>query len=355
MSDSGKSRSHYGIGVVGVGVWGCHTLEQAVLKAGNASISAICAADEFGANCHGNELPVRTRQYAAEHNADLIHDWRDLIAREDVDIVSAMVCPRKKAEVIMAALQAGKHVVTDKPLAFSSAEAAALQQAELISPGKGFMLAGYQERPLVKHLIQNIRNGRLGNLKAVSIRICFMGGIFPGFEPTAEWRREIPSAEMTTIGSHAVMTLLKMTDAQVTHLYAIQKNDFFDAYERIDAEDYADINLQFDTGMVGSITVGRLSYRIPDEDILLEVTGDEGYAEIRGNRLVYFPDQEEVEIPSDSMATLHNMFKTYMSNLESKAPAPVSFTDGFRLQRLLDAAIQSSRSNSVVATSELMP
>ncbi|MER6941135.1 Gfo/Idh/MocA family oxidoreductase, partial [Nocardioides sp. NPDC000441] len=52
-----------------------------------------------------------------------VTDWRDVIARDDVDLVDVCTPGDTHAEIAIAALEAGKHVLCEKPLANSVAEA----------------------------------------------------------------------------------------------------------------------------------------------------------------------------------------------------------------------------------------
>ena len=258
-----------------------------------------------------------------------------------------MVCPAKKAEIIIAALKAGKHVVTDKPLAMSVEEAEAICRAERDSGKRGFMLAGYHTRPLVKMLSQSISEGALGELKAVSMRLCFMGGIFPGFNPTARWRSENLSAEMQTIGTHALVTLHKLTGEIPKYVYATRKFNFYPSYAEVNAEDWATLNLQFQSGLVANVKVGRTPHRIPGEDIQLELTGTKGYARINKDCLEIHPSGINIQIPVDGGKVLNETFAGYYDCLENGLPMPTTFTDGLALQRVLAAAVDSAESGQV--------
>jgi len=338
----------YGIGVVGVGVWGCHSLEQTLCKAGDARIVAVSTEDRWGARNYAQPCPQRGREYAQQLGAEYCEDWRGVVRRADVQIVSVMVCPREKAEVIIAALQAGKHVVTDKPLTFTPDEARAVCEAERASPGRGFMLAGRHTQPLVRRLVEELKRGRVGEIKAISIRLCFMGGVFPGFEPSTRWRSEVPSGELTTIGSHALVTLFKLMDEPVRDVYALLRNNFYTSYRMAGAEDWAQLNLGFASGAVANITVARLPHRIANEDALIEVTGTEGYAQIAGERLSFWPDGETVTPPAPPSNPLVETFQAFYHAIDTGAPPPTTFADGLRLQNLLDAALRSAESGAVV-------
>ncbi|OGV77818.1 MAG: hypothetical protein A3K19_16245 [Lentisphaerae bacterium RIFOXYB12_FULL_65_16] len=339
----------YGIGVVGVGVWGCHSLEHMLLKCGDARVVAVSTDESLGAHCFPEPVAERGSAYAKELKAEFRADWREVVADPRVHIVSAMACPTQKAQVILAALRAGKHVVTDKPLAFTVEEARAVCDAETASTGRGFMLAGYHRRPLVARLIEVARVGRLGQIKAVSMRLCFMGGVYPGFVPTTQWRAEVPSAELTTIGSHALVTLMRLLPELPVRVNAMVRNCFYESYRAVGAEDWAELNLQYGSGAVANVTVARLPHKVPGEDILLEVTGTDGYADITGTRLSVYPGPEVVDLAVDGAAVNDETFKAFYRAIETGAAAPTTFAEGQKLQALLDAALQSARTRTVAA------
>jgi UDP-N-acetylglucosamine 3-dehydrogenase len=318
-----------------------------MVKAGDAEIKKICSHPEFGMGAHSSDLREHSRTYADRFKAELVMDIDEIIDDPQIDIVSVMTSPKVKAEIILAALKKGKHVVTDKPLAFTVKEAEAICRAEKNSSGRGFMLAGYHTRPLAAKLIEIIRNGGLGELKAISLRLCFMGGIFPSFKASRQWREENIAGELSTIGSHVLITLMKLADSDINSLFAVNKNDFYDSYELAGAEDYVSLNLSFKSGVAANAFLARLPYRVPDEDITMEVTGTDGYAEIKQDKLTIYPERKEFVIPLDGGAVLNSVFKSFFACLESGAEMPTTFSDGLRLQRALNAAMLSSSSQMV--------
>jgi predicted dehydrogenase len=338
----------YKIGVIGVGVYGCHSLEQALVQAGDAKIKTVCSNDMLGAGCHRDNLESAAKDYAASLDADFTDNWLDIVNDPEIDIVSVMACPAVKADIICAALEAGKQVVTDKPLGFDNADARRIVEAESKSSGKGFMLAGYHTRPMVANLIERIEAGQLGKIKAISMRLCFMGGIFPGFVPDAKWSGDIPSAELVTIGSHALITAMKIAGDKAVKVFAERKFNFYDSYHEVDAEDWSNFNLLFKSGCVANIQVGRIPHRIPSEDILLEVTGTEGYAEITSNCLNIYPGNEKISTPVDGGKVLNDTFVKFYECLENGSPMPTTFNEGGELQKIITAAITSDETGQVV-------
>ncbi len=95
-------------GVIGFGAWGsCYA--GAIVKCGGAKLTAIA----------GNTPESLGR--AAEKHPDvaLTADYRELLARDDVDIVSVVVPNALHEEMAVAAFDAGKHVLLEKPMANS--------------------------------------------------------------------------------------------------------------------------------------------------------------------------------------------------------------------------------------------
>ena len=336
----------HGIGVIGFGVWGCHSLELELAATGRAEIKAVAFGDEFGANCHGAELAARAKAYAAERGAEIAEDWRELVRRPDIDIISAMACPKVKADIIVEALRNGKNVVTDKPLALDIEGAERILEAERNSSGRGLMLAGYQGRPGVARIIELAKSGSPGELKALSIRLNFMGGIFPGFSPSKRWRSEIPSGEMTTIGSHALMTAMKILGKTPKRVYAVMKNDFYPEYAAAGAEDAALINMLFDGGLAANISIARLPCRIPGDDIAVELTGSKGYARLSGAALEIWPGGVKETLQAEPPKILRETFSAFLDAVEGKGAVPVTFAEGLELQRTLDAALESARTDT---------
>lgn len=134
-------------------------------------------------------------------------DYRDLLARDDIDIVSVASPPSTRLQIVRDAAAAGKHVVCEKPFALTLAEADEMIQA---CDAAGVTLAMYHnylyyaEHRLAKRLISE---GAIGDVVAVQITA---GGSRPwlgteGFRPG--WRFEPAfsgGGVMMDIGVHAI-------------------------------------------------------------------------------------------------------------------------------------------------------
>lgn len=106
----------------------------------------------------------RSSQLAQQVPADVMPAWSDLLAREDIDAVVVSTPPDSHAELTIAALRAGKHVLCEKPLARNSHECQAMLEA---AQGYGrFLATGFNYRfyPSVVKAREILTSGRIGEL-----------------------------------------------------------------------------------------------------------------------------------------------------------------------------------------------
>ncbi|HTJ78305.1 MAG TPA: Gfo/Idh/MocA family oxidoreductase [Rariglobus sp.] len=148
-----KKKESYNIAVIGAGGIGCdhiasfqqHPAARVVALAEISPERGREAADKFG-------IP------------ELVTDYRKLLKRADIDILSIALPNHLHAPVALAALRAGKHVMLDKPMATSAADAAKLV-AEA-KKRKVLLMVGQNNRfnPEVQTAKQLIDQGALGDI-----------------------------------------------------------------------------------------------------------------------------------------------------------------------------------------------
>ncbi|HYE06143.1 MAG TPA: Gfo/Idh/MocA family oxidoreductase [Planctomycetota bacterium] len=107
----------------------------------------------------------RTRRFAAtwgwhEHASD----WRQVIARDDIDIVDIALPTHLHHDVAIAAARAGKHVFCEKPMALSLAQARAMRDAVDAAGVVGYVNHNYRRLPAVMLARQLIDDGRIGRI-----------------------------------------------------------------------------------------------------------------------------------------------------------------------------------------------
>jgi predicted dehydrogenase len=135
-------------------------------------------------------------------------DWRALIERDDVDLVDICTPGDSHAEIAVAALAAGKHVLCEKPLANTVEEAQVMTRAAEEAFGRGqFAMVGFNYRrvPATALARRMVAEGRLGTLRHVRVSYLQDWLVDPEFPLTWRLRREqAGSGSLGDLGAHIV-------------------------------------------------------------------------------------------------------------------------------------------------------
>ncbi|GCB44442.1 Gfo/Idh/MocA family protein [Streptomyces sp. NL15-2K] len=135
-------------------------------------------------------------------------DWRALIARDDIDLVDICTPGDSHAEIALAALAAGKHVLCEKPLANTVEEAEAMVTAAqaAFERGKVAMVGfNYRRVPATALARRMVGEGRLGALRHVRVTYLQDWLVDPEFPLTWRLRREqAGSGSLGDLGAHIV-------------------------------------------------------------------------------------------------------------------------------------------------------
>jgi predicted dehydrogenase len=113
--------------------------------------------------CGRNESELA--EFAARWDwAGTTTDWRQAATADDVDLVDIATPNNVHAEQAIAALEAGKHVACEKPLAGTLADAEAMGAAAASAPGTTFVWFNYRRVPAVALAHQLVAGGALGRI-----------------------------------------------------------------------------------------------------------------------------------------------------------------------------------------------
>ena len=135
-------------------------------------------------------------------------DWREVIARDDIDIVDIVTPGNSHAEIAIAALEAGKHVLCEKPLANTVEEAEAMAAAAETAFARGVVaMVGFTYRrvPAVGLAKQLVAAGKIGRIQQV--RAAYLQDWLADPESPLTWRLDkslAGSGSLGDIGAHAI-------------------------------------------------------------------------------------------------------------------------------------------------------
>lgn len=161
-------------------------------------MAAVCGRD-----------PDAVRAAADKHGwAAAETDWRDLIARDDVQLIDVCTPGDSHAEIAIAALEAGKHVLCEKPLANSVTEAEAMADAARRARARGqraMVGFNYRRTPAIAQARRMVAEGRIGVLRHVRVTYLQDWIVDPEFPLVWRLRRELAgSGALGDLGAHIV-------------------------------------------------------------------------------------------------------------------------------------------------------
>jgi predicted dehydrogenase len=319
------------------------------------------------------------RRVAATYDIpDVFADWRDLIRAESVDLVSIVTPPPLHAEMAVAALQAGKHVICEKPTALNMAEAEAMFAAAQAAPAR-LAIVDHELRfhPPRAHLRRMLRDGAIGN--PLYLYLDWLYGHRLDAHLPWNWHSDADQGGGTlgALGSH-LLDLARWLLGRVDALAAQLQIAHFEragapsgAQGRVTADDAAHLMLHFRSGVQGRVAASALHPEDVGMSVLL--VGTEGalrvdYADrLWAMRTPNYPKGEWQEIhppgPVVDLTRLPNtraftvgsyhlaraLAEAHQAGGPLTLPDAASFYDGLVVQRMLDAARRSHRERAWVS------
>jgi predicted dehydrogenase len=368
-----------GVGIVGHGFMGdAHS--QAWRTAGHVFdlplrpvMAALCGRDGAAA-----------ATAAARHGwAAVETDWRSLIARDDVHLVDVCTPGDRHAEIAIAALRAGKHVLCEKPLANSVAQAQAMAQAAAQARDQGVRsMVGFNYRrvPALALARRLIADGRIGQLRHV--RAAYLQDWLADPAAPLTWRLQrerAGSGALSDLGSHIVDIAEYLSGDRLAGVSGISRT--FVTERPLPAEpgqeprtgpvtvdDAVVFVARFASGAAASFEATRCATGRKNA-LRIELNGDRGSIAFDLERLneleVYEPARDDdtagfrrvlVTEPSHPYLSAwwppghilgwehtftHQVRDLVVAIAEDADPEP-SFDDGLRVQRILEAVAESA-------------
>ncbi|MYS80616.1 Gfo/Idh/MocA family protein [Embleya scabrispora] len=157
--------------------------------------------------------------------ATALTDWRELLDRDDVDLVDICTPGASHAEIAVAALAAGKHVLCEKPLANSVAEAeamAAAADAARVHGVRAMVGFNYRRVPALTLARELVAEGRLGEIRHVRAQYLQDWIVDPSYPLV--WRlakEKAGSGALGDIGAHIIDTAQFVTGQSLTGVSAL--------------------------------------------------------------------------------------------------------------------------------------
>jgi predicted dehydrogenase len=183
------------IGCIGVGSMGTGDARQ---HANFGDILAVCDVDSRHANRANNDGNI------GRGKADVYSDYRKVLDRNDIDVVSVVTPDHWHVKIAIEALEAGKHVFCQKPLTLTLEENQLIRNACKKHADRVFLVGTQQRSDQARFLraVNMVQKGLLGDITKVTVGIngSPTGGPFPVAEPPKEldwnfWLGQAPKVD----------------------------------------------------------------------------------------------------------------------------------------------------------------
>jgi predicted dehydrogenase len=210
---------------------------------------------------------------------ETVTDWRDLIAREDVDVVDICTPPGTHAEIAQAAAAAGKAVLCEKPLAVSYDQARAAAQAVSAAGVRNAVGFNYRKLPAVALMHAMIADGAVGVIRLW--RATWLSDEFTDPAVPFDWRfdRSLGGTTIADLGSHLIDLALWMVgdiqDVCAQSTTFIEERSLSQGRARVTVDDASSALIKFTSGARGTVEMARSAVRRPC-DLTVEVNGSTG-------------------------------------------------------------------------------
>ncbi|GIE29342.1 oxidoreductase [Actinoplanes italicus] len=181
----------------------------------HARMTAVCGRDE------ANVAAAAAKLGWQEHTTD----WRSLVTRDDIDLIDVCTPGDSHAEIAIAALAAGKHVLCEKPLANTIDEARQMAAAAVRAEAAGVRsMCGFNYRrvPAVSLMRQLIADGRVGDIR--HIRAVYLQDWITDPQFPLVWRLQkdkAGSGALGDIGAHIIDLTQFVTGQRITGVTAL--------------------------------------------------------------------------------------------------------------------------------------
>jgi predicted dehydrogenase len=343
------------IGIIGTG-WGARVQVPTLREAG-LEVVAIA-----GRNVE------RTKGVAADLGVRAESDWRAITGAMDIDLVSIVTPPSEHREMALAALEAGKHVLLEKPTAMSVAEAVELADAAKNHP-RQFTLIDHELRFLPSWRDARARIAELGRIRYAEVRYSSPSR----GDRKREWTWWSDAAQgggiWGAVGSHFVDALryfgAEFETAHAMLRTVIDERPFGDEHREVTSDDFVAAQFTLRGGGVVAMTFSVVSTG-PDEASRMTIHGENGamrfigeevqlsmsgrpFMTVSGGPLEKRPGNSPGGAFGTGTLHLGHALREALDEGKREALEPAAtFDDGLMQQRVLDAAREASKTGGWV-------
>jgi predicted dehydrogenase len=301
---------------------------------------------------------ARAEAYAKEHGIPKAYGTiEELYADPDVNAVYVCTPHHLHREHALKAIQAGKHVLCEKPIAITAEDGAAIVRA---AEQAGVVLAvPYYRRfyPVVEKLHEIVTSGTLGTLTSASA--VSHGYFVPPREEAAsdrrtDWRTNLETAgggALNENGSHRLDLLFWLLGGATSIAASVER---FEAWYA--GEDQANVTIRFANRAIAQFDQSWCT-RAPRDSFA--VFGTEGHVlieDLEGTSLTVQVGRnaETIEVPARSATTHRPVVTDFVRALNGGGPVRCSGADALRTSQIIELAYQAAKEQRTIEVPTLV-
>jgi predicted dehydrogenase len=364
--DSNANEKIIGIGIVGAG-FARTTQIPGFRNCKGARVVAI-------ASRHRERAASVAQEFGIEHVAN---DWQELVQRDDVDLVSVVSPPATHMEITMAALEQGKAVLCEKPMAMNADQAQRMTESAreagvlaLIDHELRFLSTRRKMRAM-------IHSGTIGTVRHCNY---IFRSDYRGVLGNWDWWSDVTMGGGTlgAIGSHVVDSFRWILDTEVSEVCCVLSTHVGErpdkasgTMRRVTSDDDVKLLFRFNDSPLNNKATGSATLSVVESgkhENKLEVYGSSGALMVEETGELWHSPAgsgawRPVAVPRDPIApgmkdgSWSRGFTAFSSEIvaalskgRKTVEGAASFEDGYRVQLVLDAARASNESGCFVKT-----
>ncbi|MBI4214277.1 MAG: Gfo/Idh/MocA family oxidoreductase [Chloroflexi bacterium] len=354
------------LGIVGANPtqgWAPRTHLPAIVGLPEYELTAVCTTKEESARASAEKFDAGKAYWSHQ----------DLASDPDIDIVDVCVRVPYHHEIVMAALEAGKHVYCEWPLGASTEQAR--EMANLANARGVHTMVGLQSRgsPSLLRLEQLVHGGYIGKVLAVTMTH-LAGGLLTPRTPDALWRADRRSGAntMTIAGGHSLDVITWVVSpfvevaanvATVAPDWPLEAGGTFAA----DAPDHVSLTGRLANGAIATALIASVPHNAPGFE--LRIYGTQGTLVASGGQAQTLPvriqgarrggELADVEIPEHfrwapesvpegTPVHVAQLLSRLSEGIRGGSPPAPTFDDAVKNHELLDAIQRSSETKAAV-------
>jgi predicted dehydrogenase len=339
-----------------IGIIGCGKIAQVRHIPEYADNKNVQLAGYFDA------VESRAQDLAKKHGGRAYTSYADLLKDAEIDAVSVCTANYSHAEIAIASLKAGKHVLCEKPMATTLADCEAMVKAAKDS-GK-FLMIGHNQRLAKAHVKarQLVADGLIGDI--VSFRTTFGHGgpetwsVDPGQNVWFFNKNKAVMGAMADLGVHKTDLIHFLTGQTIIEatasLATVDKRDASGAL--IGVDDNAICIYRLSGGAVGSMSASWTFYGAEDNSTVLY--GTKGIMRIYEDpahsiKVVSREDQvtcyDTDQIQTNDNQTKSGVIDAFVQCLEENKQPEISGAEALKTMRVIFASVESSQTGRTIA------